>query len=780
MKPLFYCAIIFFVINLPALAQDSGRIVAIHYPPITEREGKGMQLPKPPSGHPRLFFTNQYIPILAEKTESPITYLLWSKILENNKLQTDGILDKKATDNYNLKIRDAIEAKALIYALSKKEEYGRDAINILFNFYNTLNLDPKKPDIIRSVGRVITTGAIVYDWCYDLLNATQKVKLIGYMETLASTMEIKWPFLVQGSVVSHAVEAQMARDMLACGVATYDENPEIYNRVAGRIFTEFVPVRKYFYPAAYHHQGSAYGPYRFMWDMFTTFIFDRMGYPDIYGTDQAKVPYIWLYTRRPDGQLFRNGDDFGDNYFNFGMYFNYTWASDAYAGSYFKDPVLMAQAYKEGQLGKSNDEFIFDFLFYDVKVPIDSNKNKLPLSRYFEEPFGTMVARTGWSDGMSNNEVVAQMKIGGRNFGNHAHLDAGNFQVYCNGPLTVNSGVYQGKNGTYGGEHFKNYYQRTIAHNSLLIYDSSEVYKFYGDKLVNDGGQRYSNDAREPANMQELMQDTYRTGEVLAHYIGPDSVKPVYSYLKGDIASAYTAKVKSAKRSFLFINCMDKKTPAVLLVYDVVTAADKNFKKTWLLHSVEEPLIAGNEVIIQRTERGYNGRLVNTTVYPPIENMELKKIGGAKNAFSVAGKNYPQEPYNPDYNAFDGAAWRIELSPRHPANTDYFLNLMQVSAAAGPKKTFPVNRMETPEFMGVSFSDQLVLFGKSGEINGGSFEITLPGKPQLHVFIADIQDGDWNIAEVNNPQMIIKKKSEHQVLHFQLKGGTYRISKVLN
>jgi heparin/heparan-sulfate lyase len=123
------------------------------------------------------------------------------------------------------------------------------------------------------------------------------------METLATKMEIEWPNIKGSSITSHTVEAQLSRDMLSLDIATYDENPEIYKRVVGRIFAEFIPARQFYYPSGYHHQGSAYGAYRFNWEIVTTYIFDRMGYPNLYGKNQAKIPYYFIYNRRPDGQL---------------------------------------------------------------------------------------------------------------------------------------------------------------------------------------------------------------------------------------------------------------------------------------------------------------------------------------------------------------------------------------------------------------------------------------------------------------------------------------------
>ena len=42
-------------------------------------------------------------------------------------------------------------------------------------------------------------------------------------------------------------------------------------------------------------------------------------------------------------------------------------------------------------------------------------------------------------------------------------------------------------------------------------------------------------------------------------------------------------------RSFLFYNLKDETHPAAMIVFDRVVSKNKDFKKTWLLHGVEEP-----------------------------------------------------------------------------------------------------------------------------------------------------------------------------------------------
>ncbi len=783
----FFCYVlsIFFCTGIHAQAEveiksftDTNMITPIQYPPITEREGKGLTIPVPPIEHPRLYLRRQDIPSLKEKTNSIILKDCWEKITRSAAFITEGYLktDANIASNNNIKIRNAIEAKALLYLFSNDQKQGREVVDNLLHYYATLKIDMHKDDVCREIGRAIVTGAIVYDWCYSLLTAAEKQHLIVQMETLATQLEIEWPKLKQGSVTGHGAEAQLSRDMLSCGVATYNEKPEIYNLAAGRILAEFVPSRKFFYPAGYHHQGSSYGPYRFYWDMIATFIFDKMGYPEIFGNDQRKVPYYFVYSRRPDGQLIRNGDDFTEVFTPFGKYWVNGGSMNALTGSYFKDPVLLNETLKESNLGKGGD-YLFDFLFYDINVPLIKTTATLPLTRYFKEPFGAMIARTGWEDGLKSNAVVAEMKVGVYNFVNHQHLDAGGFQLYYKGPLTVQSGIYQGKNGGYGSEHFKNYYQRSIAHNTMLIYDPNEKFISGNKELINDGGQRLPNKNRETTNLADLLGNDYKTGEVLAHAFGPDSVRPDFSYLKGNLAAAYSSKVKSFSRSFVFLNFNDSTIPAAFIVFDNVTSANKAFKKYWLLHSVEEPVVNNNTTAFSRTGKGYSGKMINTTILPAANNFNISKIGGPTKKYQVFGTNFPQSPNAVD-NSADSATWRIELSPKLPAANDLFLNVMEVmDDKMVPSPTFLPTKIENEKFTGVMVSDRIVLFSKAGDIIKDQFTLNITGNKEMKVLITDIEKGSWVIRLAKGNKVIQQLENTKQLLYFTIKTGNYVISK---
>lgn len=756
------------------VATDTTTINSFVYPPLTEREGKGLAIPVPPKEHPRLFFRAKDIPALKLKMTHPLMTECWDRIVQSAGIQTDGKLPQEGTKhNMNTRLVGTIEAKAFLYAFQNNQLYGKEAVQAVLNYNKTLIIDPNKADVCRDIGRVILTTALVYDWCYNLITPQERKWLIVKMENLGKQLEIVWPRLVQGSIVGHGAEAQLVRDMMACGVAVYDEKPEIYNLAAGRIFAEFLPARKFFYPAAYQHQGSSYGPYRYQWDLWITMIFDKMGYPKILGDDQAKVPYRWIYSRRPDGQFFRDGDDFNELFTSFGK--TWTIAGAGITGSYYKDPVLMGEAIDKKQIGR---EGLFDFLFIDPFVPEKIDLNKLPLTRYFQPPLGMMVARTGWGDQITSNTVIAEMKIGVYNFVNHQHLDAGNFQIYYKGPLAVNSGIYQGTTGGYGCEHFINYYQRSIAHNTMLIENPGEKFTWHGHDIVNDGGQQFPNGASEPKNMEEFLGKDYKTGEVLAHSFGPDSIRPEYTYLKGELKEAYSDKVKSFQRSFVFLNLNNANVEAALIVFDRVNASNSDFKKTWLLHCVEEPDIKGNVTLVKRTEKGYNGQLVNTTLLPDAGNLSIQKVGGKDHEYTVKGQNFPQFVPSAN-NSADGTIWRFEVSPKTKSAVDHFLNVMQVMDYNNKEiKPLATEKVETDQLVGAKIGDRIVLFKKDGDVGAKSVSLKIDGNQLFKVLIADIQQGNWKVENLDSRKSFkCQVNASGHILRFEGGKGKYKITK---
>jgi len=307
----------------------------------------------------------------------------------------------------------------------------------------------------------------------------------------------------------------------------------------------------------------------------------------------------------------------------------------------------------------------------------------------------------------------------------------------------------------------------------MLIYDPKEEFR-YGGPLSNDGGQRIPNRWNEPSNLGVLLDPAngYKRGTVLAYDFGPNKITPDYSYLKGDITAAYTNKVTNYKRAFVFLNTGNPTVPAIFIVHDFVVSSNSNFKKTWLLHSVQEPSFNGNVTTIVRNEKGYSGKLVNTTLLPLLSNISLTKVGGTGNEFSVGGVNYPQNMRSSN-NSWDGAAWRVELSPVTASQTDVFLNVIQVTDASN-NILLPIETIETTEMTGVQISNRIVLFSKDSNLKNHPIYLNIKGSEIFNVLITDLEKGDW---EITGPESSCIVRNDNNLIYFQATAGNYLITK---
>lgn len=309
----------------------------------------------------------------------------------------------------------------------------------------------------------------------------------------------------------------------------------------------------------------------------------------------------------------------------------------------------------------------------------------------------------------------------------------------------------------------------------MLIYEPYEKFLWHKKDIINDGGQQFPNYGLELANLELFLAKDYKTGEVLAHSFGPDTIRPEYTYIKGELAEAYSGKVKSFMRSFVFLNLNNSKIPAALFVFDRVVTSRKDFKKYWLLHCVEEPVIDGNITSVMRRSKGYNGKLVNTTLLPYTNNLSINKIGGKGNEYSVFNKQFPQS-FNSDKSSLDGASWRIEVTTKNSSVNDNFLNVMQVMDYEGgpvPHSVFIVN---SDNMVGAMIADRIVLFSNSCEKVGDKVRFTLSGKGTLKVLITDLKPGFWKIEKSGETALVpYEVTRDGGVLYFYGTAGKYTI-----
>jgi heparin/heparan-sulfate lyase len=697
-------------------------------------------IPVPPPEHPRLYLRAAHAAKLEERLRDPA--------LESTVRRMRAAAEKS--------VQMRVEWDALHFLVSKDRAAGRAAAEAALAFLKTSKL-PDQHDACRVTGRAMVTGAIAYDWLYELLTPEERQAFVKELVRLAKTQECGYPPTRGGSVTGHASEAMIMRDMLSAGIAIYDEFPEMYELAAGRFFREHLPARNWLYDGHAYHQGDSYGLHRFSWDTYPLWIFDRLGAGNVYNPEQRLVPYLWVYATRPDGQRLRAGDTFAH-----GAPRGEPWKE--YIGtlliaSYYRDGVLLDHLRRQG-FGQG-DELIFDVLWRDTALqpkPVAS----LPPTRYFEAPFGWMIARTGWD----KDAAVVEMKINEYNFANHQHLDAGAFQIYYKGALAIDSGLYSGSSGQYGSPHCRNYYWRTVAHNALLVLDPKEAFGRQGD-AANDGGQRLPNGRSEPQTLGALQkpENGYRTGQVLARGFGPDPVAPDYSLLQGDITAAYSAKVKRVTRSFVFLNLRDQQVPAALVVFDRVVSADPAFRKTWLLHAQEEPKLGGGGAEVACTRPGEGGRLSLDVLLPEAGNLGIAAVGGPGKEFWVAGVNYANDAAADALkrSSMELGAWRIEVSPKAAAAEDHFLNVMQVADRAGSAR-WPVRKVDASGRTGCLIDGPgaawLVLFRRDAARSGDPVCLSVPGTKVCRVLLTDLTQGAWKARRAGEHGSLALEASE--------------------
>lgn len=748
------------------------------------KEMGGVTVPVPPAEHPRLYVRASDIPDVRARMESDEGKAILAKL---KKAGIDRTPEEEASEKdrgfrYYFKMRgltSRVQLLALDYLTDRDTAKAREAITSMLDTLKRTDFGTGK-DLSRASGVMLMVGAMVYDWCYDQLTEAEKQAYITEFIRIAGTMECHYPPKRTEPIAGHSSEWMILRDMLSCGIAIYDEYPDMYNYVIKMMFEDYIPVRNFIYRGENYHQGTGYVTVRFSNDLISLWILDRMGAGPVYDPAQQYVLYDFIYRRRPDGQVLPAGDVNPGNRKSINSY-----ALPAMlAYSYYKDPYLAYEFDRKPDLEPHC--LMFELLWRDFGLERKS-PDDLPLTRYSGTPFGWMIARTGWDA----NSVIAEMKVNEHFVGNHQHLDAGSFQIYYKGPLAIDSGSYQGSSGGYNSPHNKNYFKRTIAHNSLLVYDPDEKFACWnyggGDKTefaANDGGQRMPGDRWDTCrSFEDLLSESYTVGKALAHDFGPDVNVPDYSYLKGDMTKAYSSKVKDVRRSFVFLNLKGSGSgdvPAALIVYDHVVSSDPSFRKYWLLHSIEEPVIDGNTFTVRRTTMGDSGMLMNTVLLP--ETPGIEKVGGPGKEFWVFGTNYPNAATTRPDPANERGAWRVEVTPREESVEDCFLNVMQV-ADGGTSDMNRVQRIDADRVTGAVVADRIVLFSRDGRPLDGEFTFTTPAAPRKDTFrilVTDLEPGVWTVYKKNSAVAELESCEGAGTVYFDGTAGTYTLRRKIS
>ena len=274
---------------------------------------------------------------------------------------------------------------------------------------------------------------------------------------------------------------------------------------------------------------------------------------------------------------------------------------------------------------------------------------------YFEGT-GEVIMRSGTGE----NDTYALFVSGGKT-SYHKHFDNNHFTIYKKGYRTLDTGTRPEP-----GWHLSHYYARTVAHNCVTIRMPDEkMPEYWGggastenkfEPIPNDGGQN----------------------SVLGSVLKEKRITDDYVYLASDATKSYNSqKASLVVREFIYFY------PDLFVVFDRVTATDKNYPKTWLIHTINEPVMKGNR---EFSETSDGGKMICRTLFPA--NATLTKMGGSGKDFWSDGRNWPLPKLTPqDYgynmnlppaNHPQLGHWRIEVSPKTASDKDLFMHVIQV------------------------------------------------------------------------------------------------------
>jgi hypothetical protein len=435
-----------------------------------------------------------------------------------------------------------------------------------------------------------------------------------------------------------------------------------------------------------------------------------------------RMLYFHIYNLRPDNTWARFGDissykafpkdNFGQNLDILVTEYNDTHGADflwRLGKGISPDPL-----YYKGYLFKH-------LLFHQPSISLKPGMDSLPKEAIFgKDSLGYVVIRSGWGP----DDVFFRFNCGDY-FTGHQHADQGNFVIFKKAPLAIDSGYYT----NWGTQHRENYYRRTIAHNTILIYDSDEKFQTpFEHGGINDGGQRtvwyYGRSAQQNSFTlkQHLSKNTkgahFETGNITAYEATPD-----YVLISADITAAYNNKKFSGKGNKAKIEAYNRQIIALkpsyhFIIFDSIVTTDKNYSVVWLLHSITKPENLSGEIVSAGFgyERYFSdnvkidngeGRLIIKTIYP--QNPKVTFIGGEGYEFWVNGENQSAGvPFVPEKYAETGN-WRIEIESAERDINNTFLNVLYPCDITTENMS-SAKRLDSHGAKGVQVGNTAVLF----------------------------------------------------------------------
>jgi hypothetical protein len=648
---------------------------------------------------------------------------------------------------------------SLCWQLTKKDEFAERAIA-------AIRAVPGLPKGSPSHSWMqFVSLSLAFDWLYEhpAFDATLKDSLANGLLDGASTL-LAGPDLSIPEQASYHNYVLRYLAIVSFALAAVRAHPSVADRCRAlrqrtqRAFDNILETTQLVTPEGSYHESMDYfritlAPLAMLAELqrTTTAIDPARRY-----TVFASIGATYLYKLLPDGTPSREGDN------EYPVLDERDTALLGYAVHRFKDPYCAWLLRSSGFVPPHWVLPVLEFLWDDSNVvprhPVLAAPAELPRQRFFPG-VGHMVIRSGWEPDATWIEFDC-----GPYFSKHQHLAQNHFSIYHRGYLAIDSGADYTDTES---PHYLNYYRRTVAHNSMLIYDPEERF-FWSDNIVdaaNDGGQRmdsarFWNTVRSTDDWNRT-RDLWNIGAMRVIDYKPGS----HHYAMGDATRAYSSsKLDRFTRELLY-----HPNSNILLIFDRVKSRNSAFRKTWLLHGVNEPFFSAEGKPAGHGETDFadakefrfsdgDGELLVHCLLPA--RRSVAKRGGPGNEFWTpgserggdwgTGQNWPLEPaeggplpddprlqemwknfWGRDFQTLSrsnrrnvvSGAWRVEVSPAQPAEEDLFLHLLEIGARATTGK-HNVQLLKGQKVAGAAFeSGPIALFNTGlsplleGEVN---------------------------------------------------------------
>ncbi len=486
--------------------------------------------------------------------------------------------------------------------------------------------------------------AFVYDWLNDKLTSTEKDTLRDAMVDHIEELQI----YVDSPMFTGGHSRYGNTTILGALLAMYGEYGSYDTYCSAKLATVidnwengFNPFQGWTAAKGGYHMGWCYGagylgsqPYLF-WESAAD---ESWG-----NTWRKELAYFWIYGLRGDGYMPAAGDagtlGISDDVHAICL------ASVGLGNTYAADFV------DNFGLAMSGPEYLWRILF------MNGHKNEISYDEITDlakaKEFGKsgyVIARDKWKDPNATHLVFKSSSFYSRN---HHHKDQNSIVLHYKGPLLIDSGSYD----YYGSSHWKNYYTRTIAHNTLVVYDPAETFYDNFTLVSNDGGQKYpayydTPDGGEPYALDDILDYSKYQFDGISSF----SQTSGQCYMKGDASEAYSsAKLDTYTReaTMVYEDSNNNYQPTINIKDHVVL--NKTLTPKILFHSVTEPVVDANGQWFEIENPGGGG--VRVELVAPTGAV-INVVGGSGYEFYVNGTNY-QPTY---YASTEPGSWRVEVS----------------------------------------------------------------------------------------------------------------------